>query len=64
MWNANHWTTKEFPTHYFFLFMLLIFSGCTTQLVGVLVPQLGIEPGPPAADVQSFNHWAVREFYT
>ena len=29
---------------------------------GILVPQLGIEPGPSAVKVQSPNHWTAREF--
>ena len=28
---------------------------------GILVPEPGIEPMPPAADVQSLNHWIARE---
>ena len=27
----------------------------------VLVPQPGIEPMPPAMEMQSLNHWAARE---
>ena len=26
-----------------------------------LIPQLGIEPGPPALRMQSLSHWATRE---
>ena len=29
---------------------------------GVLVPQPGIEPGPPTVTVPSPNHWTAREF--
>ena len=29
---------------------------------GVLVPQPGIEPGPPTVEVPSPNHWTPREF--
>ena len=29
---------------------------------GILVPQPGIEPGPPAVEAQSPNHWTAREF--
>ena len=29
---------------------------------GILVPQPGIEPMPPAVEVQSPNHWTAREF--
>ena len=28
---------------------------------GILVPQQGIEPVPPAWDVQSLNHWTATE---
>ena len=28
---------------------------------GILVPQPGIEPLPPAVEAQSFNHWTARE---
>ena len=28
---------------------------------GILVPQPGIEPTPPAVEVQSVNHWTTRE---
>ena len=28
---------------------------------GILVPQPGIEPVPPALEVQSLNHWTARE---
>ena len=31
---------------------------------GILVPQPGIEPGPPAMKAQSPNHWIAREFPT
>ena len=30
-------------------------------LVGILVPQSGTEPAPAAVEVQSLNHWTVRE---
>ena len=29
---------------------------------GILVPQLGIEPGPPAVEAWNPNHWTAREF--
>ena len=29
---------------------------------GILVPQPGIEPVPPAVEVRSPNHWTAREF--
>ena len=28
---------------------------------GILVPQPGIEPVPPALEAQSLNHWTTRE---
>ena len=28
---------------------------------GILVPRSGIEPTPPAWEVQSLNHWTARE---
>ena len=28
---------------------------------GILVPQPGIESGPPAVEVWSLNHWTARE---
>ena len=28
---------------------------------GILVPQPGIEPTPPAVEAQSRNHWTARE---
>ena len=31
---------------------------------GVLVPQPGIEPGPPVVEARSPNHWTTREFPT
>ena len=29
---------------------------------GILVPRPGFEPGPPAVEMQSPNHWIAREF--
>ena len=31
---------------------------------GILVPQPGIEPTPPAVEAQSLNHWTAREVPT
>ena len=28
---------------------------------GILIPQPGIEPMPPAVEAQSLNHWTARE---
>ena len=29
--------------------------------MGILVPQAGVEPMPPALEAQSLNHWTTRE---
>ena len=29
--------------------------------LGILVPQPGIEPMPPAVETRSLNHWTTRE---
>ena len=44
------------------LFLFFGFWLCSTAY-GILVPQLGIEPMPPAVEVYSPNHWIAREFY-
>ena len=46
-----------------FCLFVCLFFGCITQLAGLgLVPQPGIQPGPPAVEAWSPNHWTVREF--
>ena len=40
----------------FFRFSWLCHTAC-----GILVPQPGIEPAPPAVEVWTFNHWTARE---
>ena len=40
----------------FFFFSLLHLEAC-----GILVPQPGIKPTPPAMEVQSLNYWTARE---
>ena len=42
-------------TPFFFSFWL----HCTA--CGILVPQPGIKPAPPALEAQSLNHWTTRE---
>lgn len=37
------------------------FLGCTMQLVGSELPDLGLNPRPSAMRVWSPNHWTVRE---
>ena len=44
---------------YRFLFVLVLWPCCTT--CGVSVPGWGMEPTPPALEVQSLNHWIPRE---
>lgn len=38
-------------------FFWLPYSACR-----LLVPQIGVEPMPPAVDMQSPNHWSAQEF--
>ena len=41
---------------------LLPFFFCLTSMAcGILVPQPGIEPVPPAVKAQSLNPWTTRE---
>ena len=41
--------------------ILIFFWPCPTAC-GILVPQPGIEPMPPAVEAQCPNHWTVKEF--
>ena len=43
-----------------FFVCLFVFWLCSAAC-RILVPQPGIEPGPPAVQVQSPNHWTARE---
>ena len=45
------------PNHY----RIFGFFGCAAEHAGILVPRPGIEPGPPAVEVRSHNHWVARE---
>ena len=47
--------TKAVMISFFYLFIF----GHTA--CGILVPQPGIEPGPPALEAWSLNHWTARE---
>ena len=38
-----------------------LFFSWLYQALGILVPQPGIEPIPPALGEQSFNHWTTKE---
>ena len=60
----SHWTTKEVPAHWIFLFKTTaLFFGCTLRHVGNLVPRLGIEPWPLQWK-RSLNFWTTREVPT
>ena len=48
-----HCCVMNLVTFFFF------FPGCTA--CGILVPQPGIEPVPPALEARSLNHWTARE---
>ena len=39
----------------------LFFWPCHLEC-GILAPQPGIEPVPPALEARSLNHWTAREF--
>ena len=41
--------------------MFFFFFGRTMWHEGILVPQPGIKPAPPAVEARSFNHWTARE---
>ena len=43
---------QDIATFFFFFFCV----AC-----GILVPQPGTKPAPPALEAQSFKHWTTRE---
>ena len=53
---------KHFRWFYFLMFIIIyfIFWLCCAAC-GILVPQPGIEPTPPAVEVRSLNHWTAGE---
>ena len=54
---------RPFPGLYLFLkIYLLIDFWLPCPACGILVPQPGIKPVPPAAEARSPNHWTAREF--
>ena len=59
--NITAWIdlTEAFKNVYF-LFFLFFYWSCSAAC-GILVPQQGIEPAPPALEAQSLNHWTTRE---
>ena len=42
-------------------FKINFFWPCHDEACGILVPQPGIQPMPPALEVQCLNHWTTRE---
>ena len=51
--SVNWWTSVSTKS---FVVFVCFWPGC-----GILVPPPGIEPVPPAVEVQSHNHWTARE---
>ena len=43
------------------LISLCLFFFCHVVACGILVPQPGIEPTPPAVEARRLNHWTTRE---
>ena len=41
---------------------IYVFIRRAAQLAGILVPQPGTEPGPPAVEAWSPSHWTAGEF--
>ena len=40
---------------------LILVGGACCTACGILVPQPGMEPMPPAVEARSPNHWTARE---
>ena len=51
----------QIPQSSFISFFFFQFFGCAMWHVGIIVPQPGIEPMPPAVEAWSLNHWTARE---
>ena len=47
----------------FVLFLIFYFFWPPCGACGILVPRLGIKPGPTAVKAWSPNHWTTREFH-
>ena len=58
--SSGHDSTKII----FILTNLFFFSLPCCMAYGILVPQSGIKPVPPALEAQSLNHWTAREVPT
>ena len=52
----NVYSALEVLKNYYYFFF---WSHCT--VCGILVPQSGIEPLPPALEAWSLNHWTIRK---
>ena len=46
---------------FLFLVCFLFWGGPHGTACRILIPQLGIEPAPPAVEAQSLNHWTASE---
>ena len=66
-WSCHFCISKAVKYHQFhvvqsnFFFLFLFFWPCHMAF-RILVPQPGIEPGSPAGEAWSPNHWTPREF--
>ena len=49
------------PIFFFFFFWYILILWLQHIVCGILVPQPGIEPMPPALAAPSVNHWTTRE---
>ena len=58
-WILNHWITREALS---FFFLMFLFFWPHRVAHGILVPQRGIKPIPPALEMQSPYCWTTREF--
>lgn len=47
---------------FFFYSFFVFFFWLYRATCGILVPQSGIEPGPPVVEAQSPSCWTTREF--
>ena len=65
-WINGYWIVCEetdIGKCFYFIFIIFkfFFYFPTPPGCGILVPQPGIEPMPPALEVLSLNHWTSRE---
>ena len=57
----HHIFTLQNSFFFFKLFIYLFILWPRREACEILVPQPGIEPGPPALGAWSLNHWSARE---